>query len=226
MGEKVVINKKGGRKKLDKSYDGPYKVVSVSSNGSCQVQKGTGKAITLNISKIKHFIERKPLRTTDEKQSDEVSEPASKKQKSSTSQKSPGKQGAIAPAAVDEATDLIFPAGLQNGRNNDKSWNVCYANSIIQVLKVFGLSWAVRLSESTRAACQLSDFLIRLASSSSALSPEPVLQIVRDRFHLGAQEDASEFFLYLMENVNSPTLEDIIRVAERQHKQCNLCGHT
>ena len=91
---------------------------------------------------------------------------------------------------------------------------------------MFGLSWAVRLSESTRAACQLSDFLIRLASSSSALSPEPVLQIVRDRFHLGAQEDASEFFLYLMENVNSPTLEDIIRVAERQHKQCNLCGHT
>ena len=62
--------------------------------------------------------------------------------------------------------------------------------------------------------------------SFSAISPEPIVDLVDDRFRLGVQEDASEFFLHLMATLNSPTLEEIIRVSERQRKQCELCGHT
>jgi hypothetical protein len=60
LGDQVVVSKGVGRPKLKHTYDGPYVVVAVNSKGSYKVQKGKGKAITLNARNLKHYTERNP----------------------------------------------------------------------------------------------------------------------------------------------------------------------
>ena len=112
-----------------------------------------------------------------------------------------------------------YSQGLLNGeRPGSREWNLCYANAVIQAIAPLLHKWS---KHSLKAHQTISDssfelaYFFRLLSKNKRLmSPLDLLKIIDRKgktFTVGEQDGAFDFYMYLLNFVNTDAFADLFR---------------